>query len=721
MTNRKKSASRKEADGASPSPASNLKHALKYASLGLPVVAVHGVADGVCSCSKCKDCKRPGKHPATRHGVKDATTNKKKITRMFAPNPNANVGIAVGRDAGILALDVDPRNGGNETFAELEQTLGQLPDTVMALSGGGGYHLLFQHPDFPVRKDSSGATFGPGIDVLTDDSIMIAAPSRHISGETYRWLEDATWRNWELALLPQTWLDRLRGTTAPAPEVRSGDPVIVEGSRNNHLTRLAGTMRRHGATVGEILAKLTQENAKSCSPPLDDDEVAKIAESVSRYAPVQGEPADPADALMQRTLDLHFAAGRHLLYTGHQFWHYDGGLWSGVPEPWVQGKVLETLSAHPVSGQRSASLMTQAVALLKAKLAPKDDVLGFVSDQRPIINCRNGELWIAPDGSAELRAHQPESHLRHRLDVDYDPAAQCPQYDKAVLEIFANSGKPKSMVQHWNEFLGYTIQPRRNIPIIAVLRGDGANGKTALMRTLTSLLGKRQVHGGRVEELDKNRFVMGNLLGKLLFVDDDVRAGARLPDGTLKTISEAKEVTAELKFKEHFNFVVRTVPVLLCNNIPSLADLSYGMRRRLMVMPFDRKFTETERDPDLFDRICTEELSGVLNRALEGYQRVGQRGARFNPPTPVKKATKVWIEQANPLPAFIETHCAKIPTGRCLVRNLYEAFATWTRAMGYTLTQTQHAMTRNLDHLGYKTKKTNKGVVIIGLVVTAED
>jgi hypothetical protein len=131
--------------------------------------------------------------------------------------------------------------------------------------------------------------------------------------------------------------------------------------------------------------------------------------------------------------------------------------------------------------------------------------------------------------------------------------------------------------------MGYVIQPRRNIPIIVVLRGGGDNGKTVLVRTLIRLLGDQLVRAQRVEDLDKNRFAMGSLFGKLLFVDDDVRAGVRLPDGTLKTISEAKEVTGELKFKQPFNFVVRTVPMMLCNNVPSLADLSQGMLRRLNI------------------------------------------------------------------------------------------------------------------------------------------
>ena len=91
-----------------------------------------------------------------------------------------------------------------------------------------------------------------------------------------------------------------------------------------------------------------------------------------------------------------------------------------------------------------------------------------------------------------------------------------------------------------------------------------------------------------------------------MLIDDDVRAGIRLPDGELKKISEAKLVTGEPKFGKPFNFVVRTLPILLCNNVPSLADLSRGMLDRLMVIPFDRTFTETERDPTLFPAIWKE-------------------------------------------------------------------------------------------------------------------
>ena len=47
----------------------------------------------------------------------------------------------------------------------------------------------------------------------------------------------------------------------------------------------------------------------------------------------------------------------------------------------------------------------------------------------------NGELWLADDGTVELRSHRPESYLRDCLDVAYDPKAESPEYDKAVGEI----------------------------------------------------------------------------------------------------------------------------------------------------------------------------------------------------------------------------------------------------------------------------------------------
>ena len=331
-----------------------------------------------------------------------------------------------------------------------------------------------------------------------------------------------------------------------------------------------------------------------------------------------------------------------------------------------------------------------------------------------MINCANGELWIADDGTAELRPHSATSYLRHCLDISYDPAAECPLYDRTVREIFSNSSDAKAMPRHWHDLSGYFIAPCRKTPKIIVLRGQGSNGKTKLLETITKVLGQDLVAYFRIENLETNRFAIGSLLGKVMLVDDDVKAGTRLPDGELKKISEPKVLSGEHKHGAMFNFTIRTVPVLICNNVPSIADLSLGMQRRLMVIPFGRTFNK-DADPDLFSKIWASELPGVLNQALKGLKRLRRRG--FKEPKDVRQATQQLWTEANPLPAFIENRCTRGPKANCWMKDLYVAYRIWSEGMGFTKVQQQLTVRRNLEQLGYSIKHGNRGDRVLGLTL----
>ena len=318
---------------------------------------------------------------------------------------------------------------------------------------------------------------------------------------------------------------------------------------------------------------------------------------------------------------------------------------------------------------------------------------------------------MASSNFGDIRAN---SYLTHCLDIDYDPHAQSPLYDQALEGIFKKAKSPEAMIRHWHELVGYIIQPQRNHAVVLILFGAGRNGKTKLIQTVTRLLGEDLVYAGRIEELENDRFSLGSLAGKLLFVDDDVRAGIKLPDGALKKISEAKAVTGERKFKDKFTFIARVVPVLLCNNVPSLPDLSHGMTRRLQVLPFQRKFTNKNADQTLFDRIWATEMSGVLNRAIEGWQRLQHR-RQFKLPPDVRSANKDWLIQANPLEGFISEECKLDPAASCLMADLYAAFGLWCKESGITRPQQRPTVKRNLMHRGFTFKHSNRGQKVCGI------
>jgi phage/plasmid-associated DNA primase len=83
-----------------------------------------------------------------------------------------------------------------------------------------------------------------------------------------------------------------------------------------------------------------------------------------------------------------------------------------------------------------------------------------------------------------------------------------------------------------------------------------------------------------------------------------------------------------------------------------------------MVTPFDRTFTDADKDTGLFDMIWADELPGILNRALAGYQRVVERGHKFKQPSPMVAAGDLWLQHANPLPAFIKANCNQKAGGK---------------------------------------------------------
>ena len=131
-------------------------------------------------------CRAGEKRPATRNGFKAATIGREAIEKWWTRQPDYNVGLATGEPSGLVAVDVDPRHGGDRTLAALVDEHGDLPETPTVETGGDGLHYLFAHPGGIVRSRSNA--LGRGVDVKADGAYIVAPPSRHPSGKLYRWI-----------------------------------------------------------------------------------------------------------------------------------------------------------------------------------------------------------------------------------------------------------------------------------------------------------------------------------------------------------------------------------------------------------------------------------------------------------------------------------------------------------------------------------------------------
>lgn len=239
------------------------------------------LSTGKCACGK-PDCNSPAKHPRTSDGFKSATKDSEKINQWWTQHPCANIGVATGATSGFFALDIDPKNGGDESFRKLIAEHGELPTTVLSLTGGDGQHYLFQYP--PDTKIPNKTNLRQGIDIRGDGGYIVVPPSNHISGGTYRWAENKSPNDIALVQAPQWLLNLITQRDSTKANNFSSSDVIAEGGRNSSLTSIAGNLRRKGLSEEETLTLLLEKNNSLCKPPLSEAEVKAIVQSISKYA-----------------------------------------------------------------------------------------------------------------------------------------------------------------------------------------------------------------------------------------------------------------------------------------------------------------------------------------------------------------------------------------------------------------------------------------------------
>ena len=166
---------------------SPLSFARRYARIGWHVLPIWWAqeVDGAwrCACGNA-GCKNPAKHPisaAAPRGQDSATTDLAQIERWWTQYPEANIA-AVLASSNMVAIDIDPRNGGLDTIAEIEAQHGALESDVLQFTGGGGEHRLFSVPAGQALQ--LPGKLGPGVDVKHNGYIVLE-PSSHVSGRRY--------------------------------------------------------------------------------------------------------------------------------------------------------------------------------------------------------------------------------------------------------------------------------------------------------------------------------------------------------------------------------------------------------------------------------------------------------------------------------------------------------------------------------------------------------
>jgi len=274
--------------------------ALNYAARGWKIFPVHNPVlsasrPASCSCGK-ENCNSIGKHPRTKNGFQDATTDAEIIREWWERWPGANVAIPTGKVNGIIVLDEDLKHGGDQSLQEQIEKHGDLPFTIRAITGGGGSHTFFKHPGeaVPNSVGEDGWLKLAGLDIRGDGGYVCASPSQHASGRRYAWDDGQAPDEVELAPLPAWIMNRLRARLAPKPALTDQSPdqkgrywlgqalaKAAPGSRNNVCLWMACQLRDNGVREddAERIAREYAARVPQGSAPFTDHEAVSTVQS----------------------------------------------------------------------------------------------------------------------------------------------------------------------------------------------------------------------------------------------------------------------------------------------------------------------------------------------------------------------------------------------------------------------------------------------------------
>ncbi len=228
-------------------------------------------------------------------------------------------------------------------------------------------------------------------------------------------------------------------------------------------------------------------------------------------------------------------------------------------------------------------------------------------------------------GALVLRPADPALGLTHCLECHYVPVgARATRFEQFLERVLPDPGI-RLRVQ---EYIGYTLMADARYQRAQLWLGEGANGKGVLANIVQALHGRTAAVA--LDQLAG--FHLSALVGaSLVYVDEVPRKP--VDEQRLKSMIAGEKIAVDRKHKDPVSIRLRGKWLVLGNHLPAVSDHSPGFWRRWDLVPFAVTIPERQRDPLLAESIIRSELSGVLNWALKGLQRLQNRGS-FDPDVP---------------------------------------------------------------------------------------
>lgn len=395
--------------------------------------------------------------------------------------------------------------------------------------------------------------------------------------------------------------------------------------------------------------------------------------------------------------------GRYGFFYGK--WHvYVKGIWQAIEridkELWSEMKRYKGSGFRPNKGKR---ISVQDYVESNLYISDKN-----VNRGEGIINLQNGMYNL---DTHFLMSHEKERYMTSQLPYEFDEEATCPHWLRFLSEVLVDEAgeTDTQLIALLQEAFGYSLTTHTLHEKMFWLHGQAATGKSTILRVLKALLGSAAQEIG-LHELQHNTYQLAEIGDKRVITCSEAASGSYLADAYLKQMVSGEEIVARQIYRQPERIKPIAKVWWAMNEIPQNLDRSNAIYRRLLLIPFRRTIPKEQRDIHLSQKLH-EELSGILNWAIEGLKRLNDNGT-FTDAAQVEQSVQDYQKDNDAEAEFLndEEWISEVGQGATLASDLYMAYSMYCQRFGYKA-KNKTMVARDWKRLGITKSRQSAGYI----------
>jgi putative DNA primase/helicase len=267
--------------------------------------------------------------------------------------------------------------------------------------------------------------------------------------------------------------------------------------------------------------------------------------------------------------------------------------------------------------------------------------------------------WLlgTPAGTVDLRTGALRASVREEgitKTTAVAPAGDdCTRWRQFLTET---TGDDQELIRFLQQWCGYSLTGMTREHALVFVYGPGGNGKSVFLNVVVRILGEYAATSAMdtftASNGDKHPTDIAALRGARLVTASETEEGRAWAESRIKQMTGGDRLSARFMRQDFFEFTPQFKLMIVGNHKPVLRNVDEAARRRFLIVPFDRKPENPDRE---LEQKLMAEAPAILRWMIQGC--VDWQSSGLVKPASVLAATEEYFSDQDLFAHWLAEEC----------------------------------------------------------------